>query len=85
MRTRPSGRSYKKTHEKSGDPRGVTVPHRSLGVVHACDDGRVEDRDTRVDRLRRVVEKGLEIGVRSETEASNTLLSAVDDEEGTIR
>ena len=61
------------------------VTHSRLGMVEARDDGRVEDRDTRVDRLRRVVEKGLEIGVRSETEASNTLLSAVDDEEGTIR
>ena len=58
--------------------------YRSLRVVETGDNGGAEDGNTGTDRLARVVEKRLEVGVGRKTESSHTLVSTVDDEEGTI-
>ena len=53
-------------------------------MVQTSDNGSVEDGNTRVDRLRRVVDEGGEVGIRCESKARDTLVGAVDNEEGTI-
>ena len=58
--------------------------YRSLRVVETGDNGGAKDGNTGTDRLARVVEKRLEVGVGRETESSHALVSTVDDEEGTI-
>ena len=58
--------------------------YRSLRVVETCDNRCVENGNTGVDWLARVVEKGLEVRVGRETESSDTLMSTVDDKEGTV-
>ena len=58
--------------------------YRSLRVVETGDNGGAKDRNTGTDRLARVVEKGLEVRVGRETESSDTLMSTVDDKEGTV-
>ena len=59
--------------------------YRGFGVVQTRNDGVVEDGDAGADRLAGVVEQRGQVRVRSETEAGNTGMSSVDDEEGTVR
>lgn len=49
-------------------------------MVQTSDDGAIEDREALSDGLRRVIEKGIKVRVRCETEASNALLSTVDNQ-----
>ena len=53
-------------------------------MIHARNNRVVKDRDARADGLGWVVEKRLQVGVRTETESSYSLVSPVDDKECTI-
>ena len=83
--TRPSGRSYSPGGETSYGSADIGRTYRRLGVVQTRYDGRVEDRDTLADRLTRVVEQGLKVGVGRQTKARDTLVSSVDNEERSVR
>ena len=54
-------------------------------MIESSNNCRVEDRDTLVDRLTRVVEEVLQVGEVCETESSYTLFGTVDNEVGSIR
>ena len=54
-------------------------------MIHARDNGRVEYRDALAKGLNRIIQQGLEVRIRAETEASDTLLGAIGDEECSIR
>lgn len=56
-----------------------------LGVVETGDVGGVENRDTMMNWLVRVVEKSLEVGVDTETKASIAVVGSIDDQEGAVR
>lgn len=63
----------------------VDTTYSGLGMVQTRDDSRIEDGDTRSNSLGRVVEQSLEVRIGRQTEAGNTRMGTVDDEEGPIR
>ena len=52
---------------------------RRLGVVQPCDDRVAEDREALADRLRRVIQERVEVGVTRQSESGHTLVGTVQD------
>ena len=68
----------------AGDHDAAVLHENGFGMVKARDGGVGHDAEAGVDGLAGVVEDGVEVGARGETEASSTLMGAVEDQEGAV-